>query len=170
MWYTWRAESVTQKPGPESTNRTMITESDVEIFKSAIRIFHIHRKMSIVKTHERMCETFYKRGFYRKYGVKVPIVDPDRSPTLRQFRYWYTKNYSAFDRYSNRRGKRRATMDARPMLGNASEKALCVGAVFEVDATRSDIILVSFDRTKILGKPTLYVVIDVFSRLKLVIM
>ncbi|CAM3938072.1 Mu transposase C-terminal domain-containing protein [Cohnella lubricantis] len=155
----------TQKPGPESTNRTMITESDVEIFKSAIRIFHIRRKMSIVKTHERMCETFYKRGFYRKYGVKVPIVDPDRSPTLRQFRYWYTKNYSAFDRYSNRRGKRRATMDARPMLGNASEKALCVGAVFEVDATRSDIILVSFDRTKILGKPTLYVVIDVFSRL-----
>ncbi|TQR40164.1 Mu transposase C-terminal domain-containing protein [Paenibacillus popilliae] len=154
-----------QKPGPVSTNRTVITEADKEIFKSAIKVFHIRSGMNITATHEKMCETFYKRGFYRKYGVKVPIVDPDKSPSLRQFRYWYKTNSSPFSRYSNKRGKRRATMDVRAMLGKASEKAICVGAVFEVDATRSDIILVSFDRKTILGKPTLYIVIDVFSRL-----
>lgn len=154
-----------QKPGPLSTNRTMVTEADIEIFKSAIKVFHIRKGMNITTTHERMCETFYKRGFYRKYGVKVPIVDPDKSPSLRQFRYWYKTNSSPFSRYSNKRGKRRANMDVRAMMGNASEKAICVGAVFEVDATRADIILVSFDRKTILGKPTVYVVIDVFSRL-----
>lgn len=154
-----------QKPGPESTNRTIVTEADIEIFTSAIKVFHIRSGMNITKTHERMCETFYMRGFYRKYGVKVPIVDPDKAPTLRQFRYWYKNNSTPFSRKSNKRGKRRATMEARAMLGNASEKAICVGSVFEVDATRSDIILVSFDRKTILGKPTVYVVIDVFSRL-----
>lgn len=154
-----------QKPGPKTTNKTIVTEADIEIFNSAIKIFHIRLGMNISKTHERMCETFYKRGFYRKYGVKVPIVNPDNSPTLRQFRYWYKNNSTPFSRKSNKHGKRRATMEARAMLGNASEKAICVGAVFEVDATRSDIILVSFDRKTILGKPTVYVVMDVFSRI-----
>lgn len=154
-----------QKPGPVSTNRTIVTEADKEIFKSAIKIFHIRQGMNITTTHERMCETFYKRGFYRKYGVRVPIIDPDKSPSLRQFRYWYKTNFTPFSQYANRHGKRRATMNVRVMQGNASEKAICVGAVFEVDATRSDIILVSFDRKTIMGKPTVYVVIDVFSRL-----
>jgi len=160
-----KLRNYTKKPGPVSENRYIVTDADIEIFKSAIRIFHIRKGLNIVTTHERMCETFYKRGFYRKYGVRVPIVDPNNSPSLRQFRYWYTKNSTYIDRYSNKHGKRRATMDIRPLQGNASEKALCVGAVFEVDATRADIILVSFDRKTILGKPTLYVVIDVFSRL-----
>ncbi|MGZ0043081.1 Mu transposase C-terminal domain-containing protein [Paenibacillus ottowii] len=155
----------TKKSGPVTNNRTLVTKEDIEIFKSAIRIFHIRQGMNITTTHEKMCETFYKRGFYRKYGVKVPIVDPDRSPSLRQFRYWYINNSSFFERYSNRRGKRRATMEVRHMKGSASERASCVGALFEVDATRTDVILVSFDRKTIIGKPTLYVVIDVFSTL-----
>ncbi|MEK3985089.1 Mu transposase C-terminal domain-containing protein [Paenibacillus sp. FSL K6-3166] len=154
-----------KKPGPYSANRYIVSEADIEIFKSAIRIFHIRQGMNISTTHERMCETFYKRGYYRKYGVRVPIVDFDRAPSLRQFRYWYKNSSSEFGREVNKRGKRRATMKVRPLIGNASERAFCVGAVFEVDATRSDIILVSFDRRTILGKPTLYVVIDVFSRL-----
>lgn len=160
-----KKRNYTQKPGPYTTNRYIVSETDIEIFKSAIRIFHIRQGMNISTTHERLCETFYKRGYYRKYGVRVPIVDLDRSPSLRQFRYWYTNSTSEFGREINKRGKRRATMKVRPLTGNASERAFCVGAVYEVDATRSDIILVSFDRKTILGKPTLYVVIDVFSRL-----
>ncbi|MEE4570744.1 Mu transposase C-terminal domain-containing protein [Paenibacillus polymyxa] len=153
-----------KKPGPVSSNRYLITEADIQNFKSAIRIFHIRQGMNLTTTHERMCETYYKRGFYRKHGVRVPIVDVDRSPSLRQFRYWYTQNTTSFNRYANNYGRRRATMDVRHMKGNASEKADYVGALFEVDATRADILLVSFDRKTILGKPVLYVVMDVFSR------
>lgn len=50
------------------------------------------------------------------------------------------------------------------MVEDASEKATCVGAVFEVDGTKADIELVSFDRKTILGKPLLYVVMDIFGR------
>jgi hypothetical protein len=153
------------KTGPVSTNRYLLTEADIEIFNSAIKVFHKRKRMNIKTTHERMSETFYKRGFYRKYGVKVPIVDPDQCPSLRQFRYWYNKNYSPIIRYSNKHGKRRVNMDVRPLLGNSVERANCIGAMYEIDATRADVILVSFDRKSILGKPTLYVVIDVFSRL-----
>ncbi|WP_043111676.1 Mu transposase C-terminal domain-containing protein [Paenibacillus pasadenensis] len=154
-----------RKPGRVSDNRYLVTESDKINFISAIKLFHKRQGMNIKTTHERMCETYYKRGFYRKYGVRVPIVNPDQAPTLRQFRYWYTQNSTLFSRYSNRHGKRRASIDVRPMQGNSSERASCVGAVFEIDATRSDVLLVSFDRKTILGKPTLYIVIDVFSRL-----
>lgn len=154
-----------KKSGPVSDNRYLLSEVDLEIFKSSIKIFHKRKGMNITTTHERMCETFYKRGFYRKYGVMVPIVDPDHCPSLRQFRYWYTKNSTLFTRYSNKHGIRRANIDVRPMQGNASKRASCIGALFEIDATRADVLLVSFDRKTILGKPTLYVVIDVFSRM-----
>ncbi|GKU76630.1 Mu transposase C-terminal domain-containing protein [Paenibacillus sp. L3-i20] len=154
-----------KKSGPVSDNRYLITDSDKIIFSTAIKLFHIRQGMNIRTTHERMCETYYKRGFYRKYGVRVPIVNPDFAPTLRQFRYWYTQNSTLFSRYSNKHGKRRASIDVRSMHGNSSERASCVGALFEIDATRTDVLLVSFDRKTILGKPTLYIVIDVFSRL-----
>ncbi|ETT74141.1 transposase [Paenibacillus sp. FSL R7-277] len=152
------------KPGRKTSNKTKVTEADKEIFKSAIRVFRIRLGMNIAKTHERMCETYYKRGYYRKYGVMVPIVDPDLNPSLRQFRYWYKNEYSPTAQYTHKRGKRRATMEIRPMVEDASEKGTCVGAVFEVDGTKADIELVSFDRKTILGKPLLYVVMDVFSR------
>ncbi len=154
-----------EKPGPKTTTRPVITEADKEMFKSAIKVFHIRLGMNITKTHERLCETYYKRGYYRKFGVRVPMVNSDESPSLRQFRYWYNNEYPKASQYRNKYGKRRATVDVRPMTEDASEKAICVGAVFEVDATKLDIIVVSFDRKTILGKPLLYVVMDVFSRL-----
>lgn len=84
------------KPGPVSNNKFLVTEADQTIFASAIKLFHVRQGMSISTTHERMCETYYKRGFYREYGVRVPIIDPDKSPTLRQFRYWYKRNSTLF--------------------------------------------------------------------------
>ncbi|UQZ33640.1 transposase [Paenibacillus sp. PK3_47] len=162
-----RERTYQNKPGARSQdgNTFLVTEMDKEIFLSAIRLFHIRRNMDIKTTYEHMCETFYKRGFYRKFGVRVPIVNPEKSPTLRQFRYWYQKDTSFSKRYANRHGKRRASIDVRPLQGNASERATSIGALFEIDSTPADISLVSFDRKTILGRPTLYIVIDVFSLL-----
>ena len=121
--------------------------------------------MDIKATHQRMCEEWYSTEKIRKRGVLIPIVVPEQSPTLRQFRNWYDKNHSKYDKYSNRYGKRKAEMNVRALLGNSEERALSVGSLFEIDSTPADIILVAVDRKTILGSPTLYIVKDVFSRL-----
>jgi hypothetical protein len=157
---------ITKKTGPRSAdgNDFIVTEKDKEIFKKAIKLFHEEEGMDITETHQQMCEKWYSAGKVREHGVLVSIVKPEHSPSLRQFRIWYHKNYSKYERYSKRNGKRKAEMEVRALLGDSEELATCVGALFEIDSTPADIILVAEDRKTILGSPTLYMVKDVFSR------
>lgn len=56
--------------------------------------------------------------------------------------------------------------DVRPLHSTATIQALGPGSRYEIDATIADIILVSdHDRNQPVGRPTVYIVIDVFSRL-----
>ncbi|MCO4191405.1 transposase, partial [Proteus terrae] len=56
--------------------------------------------------------------------------------------------------------------DVRPLSSTATSQALGPGSRYEIDATIADIYLVDHhDRQKIIGRPTLYIVIDVFSRM-----
>ncbi|MDR7002819.1 Mu transposase C-terminal domain-containing protein [Neobacillus niacini] len=162
-----KPRNITRKTGPRSAdgNVFIVTEKDKEIFKKAIKLFHEEGGMDILETHQHMCEKWYSPGKVREQGVLVPIVKPEKSPTVKQFRTWYKKTYSKYERHSKRRGKRKAEMEVRALLGNAGELATSVGAVFEIDSTPADIILVAEDRKTILGSPTLYMVKDVFSRL-----
>jgi hypothetical protein len=162
-----KPRKITKKPGPRSAdgNDFIVTEKDKEIFKKADKLFHEEGGMDITATHKHMCEKWYSSGSVREHGVLVPIVKPEKSPTLKQFRNWYTKEYSKYEKYSKSKGKRKAEMDVRALLGNAEERANSVGALFEIDSTPADILLVAEDRKTILGSPTLYMVKDVFSRL-----
>lgn len=156
-----------KKPGPKAKDKNsyVITDKDKIIFRKAIKSFHVEQKMNLTATHQHMCEESYNSGYYREHGVMVPIVEPEKIPTLRQFVYWYNKEYSLSEKYSRRHGKRKAEMDVRPFMGDATERALGVGSFYEIDSTPADIILVAEDRESIIGPPTLYIVKDVFSRM-----
>ncbi|EKN70393.1 Mu transposase C-terminal domain-containing protein [Schinkia azotoformans] len=153
-------------PKPKNGNNYIITENDKKHFEKAIEQFHVKEKMDFETTYEHMCEKYYNSGFYRKHGVLVPIQSKEtEKPTLRQFLYWYRKNYTLAERYKKRYGRRKATMDIRALQGNDLDRVKGVGYLFEIDSTPADIHLVSIDRKTILGPPTLYIVKDVFSRM-----
>jgi hypothetical protein len=156
-----------KNPGPKAKDRIgrVINKKDKEIFKKAVKKFHVDRKMNLTATHQHMCEEWYHTGFVRKHGLMIPIVEPDKAPSLRQFTYWYNKEFSSIQKYSNKNGKRKAEMDIRPLDGDSTERALGIGYVYEIDSTPADIILVAEDRKTILGSPTLYIVKDIYSRM-----
>ncbi|MCM3006710.1 Mu transposase C-terminal domain-containing protein [Priestia koreensis] len=161
-----KEREISKKTGPKSKdgNEFIVTEKDKENFKWAIKKFHIGEGKSLSKTHQLLREQKYSSGYYRKFGSMVPIVVPEKAPTLRQFLYWYQNEYSFSAKYSNRHGRRKATMDTRPLVGDATARAMGVGYVYEIDSTPADIILVSEDRKTIIGTPTLYIVMDQTSR------
>jgi hypothetical protein len=152
-------------PKPKDGNGWVVTEKDKENFRKAVNRFHISEKMDLKATHQHMCEEWYHSGYYREYGVMVPIVEPENAPTLRQFTYWYNNEFSSKQRYSNRRGKRKAEMDVRAIQGDPTARAIGIGYLYEIDSTPADIILVAEDRKTIIGTPTLYIVKDVYSRI-----
>lgn len=87
-------------------------------------------------------------------------------PTLRQFRYWFEKDNDVFRIERQRRTARVYDKDLRALLGTSTGEVFGPGSRYQIDATIADVYLVSrLNRQRIVGRPVLYVVIDVFSRM-----
>ncbi|WP_138471785.1 Mu transposase C-terminal domain-containing protein [Poseidonocella sp. HB161398] len=90
----------------------------------------------------------------------------EEHPSLAQFRYWLEQDNDLFELARKRRTPRVYDKDSRAILGTSLDEVNGPGSRYQIDATIADIYLVSrFDRRKIVGRPTIYVVIDVFSRM-----
>jgi putative transposase len=132
------------------------------------RLFYENRQgMSLAQAHQRTLEKFFNIGFRWENGVRIPVLPPaSELPTLGQFRYWYEKDRDPQRALTAREGPRRFEGSYRPVLGDSHQMAFGPGSLYQIDATPTDIHLVSsLDRSRIIGRPTLYLVVDVFSSL-----
>jgi len=87
-------------------------------------------------------------------------------PTLGQFRYFYGREYHFTDTLPRRVSAVDFAKDFRPLSSTSTTEALGPGYRYQIDATIADIYLVSeHDRSLIVGRPVVYMVIDVFSRM-----
>lgn len=101
------------------------------------------------------------------YGVKIPAnpVDLINVPTERQFKYFYQKEYTSIEVTRKREGEINYLKEFSPSLGTSTAEVPGPGYLYQIDATIADVYLVSEqDRTEIIGRPTMYFVVDVFSR------
>jgi len=101
------------------------------------------------------------------YGVKIPALPEDliNVPTERQFKYFYQKEYTSIEVTKKREGEINYLKDFSPSIGTSTAEVPGPGYLYQIDATIADVYLVSEqDRTEIIGRPTIYFVVDVFSR------
>lgn len=139
-----------------------------EHFRRGIALFYENRAgRSLSEAFQLTLERFFHRGYELREGVLVPILPPaDELPTLRQFRYWYEKGRDPVEAITARVGSRQFTTRYRAVLGDSTQMAFGPGSLSQFDATLGDIYLVSsLDPSRLIGRPVIYVVIDVFSRL-----
>ena len=111
-----------------------------------------------------MIYEFYNIGYVYENGIKVPILPPSETlPRFEQFKYYYYKEIR--ESLKKRYGERNFNLTKRSATGNASARAFGPGSEYEIDATIGNYHLVhSLNRLNI-GKPIVYYVKDVFSRL-----
>lgn len=101
------------------------------------------------------------------YGVKLPCKPEDLIdvPTERQFGYFYKQEYTSIEVTRKREGEIKYLKDHRPVLSTSTAEVPGPGYLYQIDATIADVYLVSEqNREEIIGRPTLYFVVDVFSR------
>lgn len=101
------------------------------------------------------------------YGVKIPALPEDlvNVPTERQFKYFFQKEYTSIEVTKKREGEINYLKDFSPSIGTSTAEVPGPGYLYQIDATIADVYLVSEqDRTEIVGRPTMYFVVDVFSR------
>ena len=87
-------------------------------------------------------------------------------PTYQQFSYWVRKDRSAIEAQRKRVAARVWDMANRPLLSNSNKDTWGPGGRYQIDATILDVYVRSRrNRNLLVGRPTLYVVIDTFSRM-----
>lgn len=97
---------------------------------------------------------------------KLAELSKDGIPTLRQYYYWYKTSRRKSEDDIARVGATRYMKDRRATTGSAISHLYGIGSRFEIDATLLDVGCVSdSDRRRYVGRPTLYVVIDVYSKM-----
>jgi putative transposase len=137
-------------------------------FEKGIRRFYeTSNKRNFSDAFQLTLEKFFNNGFAIVGGAPTPILPPNEDlPSLRQFRYWYENIYRDIKREKiSRYGEREYNLQSRELLSDSTQMAFGPSSVYQIDATISDIFLVSsLDRTRIIGRPITYHCIDVFSR------
>lgn len=150
-----------------------VTSDIRQVFRVAIDRYYaeVGSKFTLKGAYDEMVRTFFsERRLDPESGeiVHVPHADyaQDGLPTVTQFRYWFEKDQDTLDVKRRRLGPRSYDKDMRGLLGTSTAETWGPGARYQIDATLADVYLVSrLKRDRIIGRPVLYVVIDVFSRM-----
>lgn len=111
--------------------------------------------------------TLIQKHYQFQDGNQQSFVNPPgERPSLRQFSYFLKNNYNIETRLRSRHGDSDYEREHRKKVGTILADCLGVGHFYEIDSTIGDIYLVSsHDPNKIIGKPTIYLIIDRKSRL-----
>lgn len=143
-----------------------ITPEIKKIIEISFDKFYNKTSLSYKQAHQKMLENYFNEGYYTNdQGILTPLIKQD-IPSPRQFIYWGKKAYSTKDISIKREGIRNYSLNHRAIIGESTSEAYSPGRQFQVDATIADIYLVSrINPEWIIGRPVVYMVIDVFSRL-----
>lgn len=146
----------------------IITEDIKRVFEISVkRYYHTTKRNPLAFTYNEMLRKFFVADYRYEGGVKKPILlGEDQLPTLRQFKYWYEKTYRIEEKLRKRKGNRKYELQDRAVLGSSVGDLYGPGTKYQIDATVADVYIVSsMNRNWIIGRPVIYVVIDVFSRM-----
>lgn len=162
-----------KKPGKQAEDypNVVITTPEVkEQFNEAINYFKSGRVKTYEAAYEWMCVKYYTQTTFLNGELITSFLPMSEIPTKRQFTYYIRKNLSIEEVDRIKTSKREQRNDKRLLVSDALNNVLGPGDLAEIDAVEIDVSLVSeVDRTKTVGRPIVYALIDVYTRMILAI-
>ena len=144
----------------------VLTNEDIRHFTDAILTWYMgSEQLTLEKTYKKMQDAYY----VTRDGNGVPVkLDPDLVPSRAQFLYWHRKNRDLLGEAKARDGEKNYPLRSRASIEKTETFLSGPCASSQIDATIADIFLVSQgDRTKIVGRPVMYFLMDSFTRIVL---
>ena len=142
----------------------VLSHEDIRHFTDAVLTWYMGtEKLSLEKTYRKMLGHYY----VTKDANGNPVqLDPDQVPSRSQFLYWHQKNKDILAESRSRSGSRNYPLQSRASIEKTETFLSGPCASSQIDATVADIFLVSqSDREKIVGRPTMYFLMDSFTRI-----
>ena len=154
---------------PEIGEGINIDESDKKIFRASISLFYETSKRNPLKTAYKLMlkKSYVEENDYAEDGSKrTKLISPGERPTFNQFKYWYEQEFDIEKALVARKGEKAYLLENRAVLGTSTAEVIGPGSRFQIDATVADVYIVSsFNPNWIVGRPVVYVIVDVFSRM-----
>ncbi|EES49792.1 Mu transposase C-terminal domain-containing protein [Clostridium botulinum] len=124
------------------------------------------KKISLKEAYTLMLRDFYSDVYRENNEIKHIVWENERIPKYNQFYYWFKKFEDVKKDIVLRDSDKEFNLNHRPLLSNSTIETDGPGTRFQIDATIADVYLVSSLNTKrIIGRPIVYAIIDVYSRL-----
>ncbi len=144
-----------------------ITEEVKKHFQVSInKYYRNNNKLSLKETYMLMLSDFYSDIYKEDNETKHKVWDKSRIPTYNQFYYWFKKDENIKKDITFRESEKEFNLKHREILSNSKQETDGPGTRFQVDATISDVYVVSsLNRNRVIGRPIVYAIIDVYSRL-----
>lgn len=139
-----------------------INEDIKKIFRISInKYYNTSTKNPLTTAYELMIKKFFK-----DIENKSIIDSNERLPTYAQFKYWFYKERDFKKEIVTRFSAKKYEQNNRRILGTSTAESMFPGRLYQIDATVADLYVVSaFNRSWVIGRPVLYMVLDVYSRL-----
>lgn len=150
------------------TKAKILDDGDKAIIKIGYALYKNNEVQCITDAYHRTLNRFYRSeqpvpGYSSDEVILKPVHE---LPKFTQFDYWGKKAFDDITVLRSRKGSRKWEKDHRALIGRANQGLLGPCHRFEIDATIADVYLVSrFNRNWIIGRPVVYVVVDVSSRM-----
>lgn len=144
-----------------------ITDEVKTQFEHAInKYYRKTNNYSLKDVYHFILRDFYSDRYKENGEVQYRIWESNRIPSYHQFYYWFKKLEDPKKDIEFRKSAKEYELKHRPILSNSKVETNGPGTRFQIDATIADIYLVSsFDVNRIIGRPVIYAIIDVYSRI-----
>lgn len=138
-----------------------ITQDIEKIFKKGLEQYKNNRNTSFQLIYDRLCYEYFSKV---EDGV-FKVLSQDERPTYRQFYYYCSKHLNKKEMEEIKTSRAEFRNNSRLLLNSSTYNVQGPGDMLEMDALEMDVEIVSeTNRNKVIGRPILYALIDVYSR------
>lgn len=153
-----------------SETGVIVDEQILGFFDEALKDYRSGRHKSLRSAYDKMNNIHFTRTEIVN-GVQTLVLMPvNERPTLKQFYYYAEKNISKDEKDIIKTSQMEYRNNKRLLNSDSLYGVLGPGDMVEIDACEADVSLVSsVDRNKAIGRPIVYFMIDVYSRMILAV-
>lgn len=132
----------------------------------SLDLYYKGSKPSLTEAYNKMLIKFFSDRFTVNGKEKVKIWGEDRIPSKPQYYYHANQLIDLEKKINDRESLKAFALKHRNLPSNSTLETFGPGSTYEIDATTIPLYLVSkTNRNRIIGKPVVYAVIDVYSRM-----
>ncbi len=142
----------------------------IKIFEEALKDYKSGRQKSLRSAYDKMNNIHFTRTEIVNGQQTLVLMPVNERPTFDQFYYYCRKHISKDEKDIIKTSKMEYRNNKRLLNSDSLYGVLGPGDMVEIDACEADVSLVSsMDNNKAIGRPIVYFMIDVYSRIILAV-